>query len=149
MAGTPLPPESLPFNGGEVRFEKMTEGVPELGFVPGYHFRIVTDQGEDAGHVNVRYEDTEHVLLASGHIGYAVDEPFRGNRLASKACLALKPWLPEVRKQFLITVDPDNYPSIRTIETIGAEFLDEVDVPDGDPHYIRGCFRKMRYLWTP
>lgn len=149
MDGLPDPPLKLSIDGGEVRFDKMTPGVPDLGFVPAYQFRIFTLRDEEAGHVNVRYEDTEHVLRASGHIGYGVHEPFRGNGFAKKACLALKPWLPSVREQFLITVDPDNYPSIRTIEAIGAVFVDEVDVPEGDPHYLRGCFRKKRYLWTP
>lgn len=145
----PEPPQTLAFAGGEVRFEKMTRGLPAFGFVPGYHFKIFNDAGELAGHVNIRWQDTDHVQFASGHIGYEVCEPFRGNRFALKACQALQPWLPAVREQFLITVDPDNLPSIRTIEALGADFLDEIDVPKGDPHFRRGSKRKKRYLWNP
>ncbi len=34
-------------------------------------------------------------------------------------------------------------------ESLGAHFIDELDVPVGDPHYLRGSFRKRRYRWNP
>ena len=49
----------------------------------------------------------------------------------------------------LITADPENPVSIRTIERIGGVFIDEVDVPKDDPHYLRGSLRRRRYLWNP
>jgi hypothetical protein len=39
--------------------------------------------------------------------------------------------------------------SRRTIERLGAEFIDEVPVPEHDPHYARGSRIKRRYLWKP
>jgi hypothetical protein len=38
---------------------------------------------------------------------------------------------------------------MRTIERLGARFIDEVVVPPYDPHYQRGSRRKRRYRWTP
>jgi len=144
-----LPPPSTSFEDIRVEFVSITEGDPERGFVPRYCFCILNEAGTDIGHVNVRVGDTEHVRLAAGHIGFEIAEGYRGNRYASKACLALAPWIATFKEHVLITVDPDNLPSIHTVERIGGVFLDEVDVPKGDPHYLRGSFRKRRYQWNP
>lgn len=145
----PTPPASVTFEGGRVEFCRMTPGNPDKGFVPGYHFRIFNSAGDDVGHVNVRVGDTEHVRLAAGHIGFGIDEEHRGNHHAANACLALAPWISSVHQQAWITVDPDNIASIRSIERIGGRFVDEVDVPEGDPHHERGSHRKKRFLWSP
>lgn len=142
-------PSSAVFENIRVEFSSFTEGDPTLGFVPGYHFRIFDVSGNDVGHVNVRIGDTEHVRLAAGHIGFAISEIHRGNGYAAKACLALAPWIATFSNELLITTDPDNAASIRTIERIGGVFLDEVDVPPDDPHFLRGSTRKRRYLWNP
>lgn len=130
-------------------FSRMTEGDVAQGIVPGYHFEILNDQSEVVGHLNFRVGDSDHVLFAAGHIGYVISEQHRGYRHAANACLAVAPWVAKVSGTVLITVDPDNLPSIRTIELIGATFIDEVDVPPGDPHYLRGSPRKRRYRWIP
>jgi predicted acetyltransferase len=142
-------PESLTHGRVKLIFDTMTEGDEERGFVPGYRFRIVDDQDINVGHLSFRVGDTEHVRLAAGHIGYEVAEAHRGHGYAVDACLAVAPWISEISESVLITVDPDNFPSIRTVERIGATFLDEVDVPEGDPHYLRGSYRKRRYHWNP
>jgi len=49
----------------------------------------------------------------------------------------------------VVTADPDNLPSIRTIERLGARFLEEIPVPPHEPAFSRGSLRKRRYLWTP
>ena len=143
------PPQSIEFEDIRVTFSSETHGDSSLGFVPGYHFRILNSEGSDVGHVNVRIGDTEHVRLAAGHIGFQITEEHRGNRYASKACLALASWISAFNDRILITADPDNLASIRTVLRIGGMFLDEVDVPKGDPHYLRGSHRKRRYLWNP
>jgi predicted acetyltransferase len=145
----PAPPPSTAFEDIRVDFVSNTEGDPQRGFVPGYHFRILNSAGMDVGHVNFRVGDTEHVRLAAGHIGFEILEEHRGNRYASKACLALASWIATFKEHVLITVDPDNLASIRTIQRIGGVLLDEVDVPRGDPHYLRGSLRKRRYQWNP
>lgn len=130
-------------------FSKMTEADEARGFVPGYHFKILNDLFEEVGHLNFRVGNTEHVRLAAGHIGFEIAERHRGHRYAANACLAAAAWVSEVSGEVVITVDPDNLPSVRTIERIGATFVDEVDVPKGDPHYLRGSLRKKRYRWIP
>lgn len=147
----PLPPAPETLSSGEVtlRFVRIMPGDPSRGFVPGYHFRIVTPDGSDAGHINFRVGDTEHVRLAAGHIGFEVHELFRGHGYALAACRALAPFVRSVSGSVTVTCDPDNAASRRTIERLGATFVDEVDVPPGDPHYERGSRRKLRYRWTP
>ncbi len=149
MNALPQAPVFSVFQNVRVCFSTMTPGDLARGFVPGYHFRILDDAGEDVGHVNVRVGDTEHVRLAAGQIGFGIEEKHRGHGYAGKACLALAGWIGGFNDHVLITADPDNAVSIRTIERIGGRFLDEVDVPEGDPHYLRGSLRKRRYLWSP
>jgi len=137
------------YAGVTIIFNRMTDGDEVHGFVPGYHFKIINNLDEEVGHLNFRVGDSEHIRLAAGHIGFEINERHRGNGYAANACLALARWVSEVSGAVLITTDPDNLPSIKTIERIGGTFLDEVDVPQGDPHYSRGSIRKRRYQWKP
>lgn len=149
MDTLPKAPASLSHDGVTIVFDRMTEGDKARGFVPGYRFKILNEVGEEVGHLNFRVGDSEHVRMAAGHVGFEIAERHRGSGYAGKACLAAAPWIAKVSGTVLITADPENLPSLRTIERIGAEFLDEVDVPKGDPHYLRGSFRKRRYQWRP
>lgn len=146
-----LPPTHLTYQDITIVFSKMTAGDVSKGFVPSYHFRILNKYGNDIGHINYRVGNTEHVLKAAGHIGYKIKEQYRGSRSAAKACLALSSWLKPLSSQaidpILINVDPDNVASNKTLEIIGAKFIDEILVPHGDPHYLRGSYKKRRYHW--
>ena len=145
-----LPPLSVVSNNMTLRFTEITPGDIEKGFVPGYHFRILYGADRiDVGHVNVRIGDTPHVTLCAGHIGFFIEERYRGNGFAYQGCMALSGFVSRVLGEAIITVDPDNIASRRTIEKLGADFLDEVLVPPCDPHYARGSRIKRRYLWRP
>lgn len=149
MNHLPPAPETSTYEDVLVRFVKKTGGDAVRGFVPGYHFRIENECGEDVGHINVRVGDSGHVRLAAGHIGFEIHEQHRGNAYAKKACLALEGWIATVSPTLFVTADPDNEPSLKTIERIGAKFLDEVNVPLSDPHYARGSIRMRRFIWKP
>jgi predicted acetyltransferase len=144
----PLPEEPLSFGDITLRFVAVGSGDASCGLVPFYHFRILSEDGEDVGHINLRVGDTDHVRLCAGHIGFEIPEPFRGHGYARRACEALAPFVRRFYEAVIITCDPDNVPSRRTIEHLGAAFLDEVAVPPHDPHYQRGSRWKRRYLWT-
>ncbi len=105
--------------------------------------------GFDIGHIHLRIGDTEHVRLCAGHIGYEIAPAHRGHRYALHACVALAPFARSLQRSFLITCDPDNLPSRRTIELLGAAYIDEVAVPPHDPHYRRGSRSKLRFEWIP
>jgi len=145
----PEPPANLSFDEVSLHFVEVVPGDPQRGFVLYYHFRISTTGQSDVGNINFRIGDTEHVLNCAGHIGYEIREPFRGHSYALQACCAIAPFVRSVCSSVIITSDPDNHASIRTIERLGAVFIDEVPVPPHDPHYQRGSRAKRRYRWTP
>jgi len=127
----------------------MLPGEPARGFVPAYHFRILRADGTDVGHVNFRVGDTPHVLGSAGHIGFGVLEAFRGHGYARLACLALAPFVRVLYPVVIITCDPDNVASRRTIERLGASFIGVVAVPPEDPQYQAGSRWKRLYRWVP
>ena len=145
----PNPPETLSSGEVSLRFVRVVPGETSRGFVPFYHFRILAADGLDVGHLNFRVGDTEHIRVSAGHIGFEILEPFRGHGYALQACCAIAPFIRSVCGAVTITCDPDNHASRRTIERLGANFIDEVSVPAHDPHYQRGSRSKRRYKWTP
>jgi tagatose 1,6-diphosphate aldolase len=151
LAEQSFPVPSGPLCAGDVtlRFVKVVPGEAARGLVPYYHFRILAAGGTDVGHINFRIGDTEHVQVCAGHIGFEILEPFRGHRYALQACQAIAPFVRPLYPAVTITCDPNNLPSMRTIERLGARFIDEVAVPPHDPHYQRGSRFKKRYRWTP
>jgi tagatose 1,6-diphosphate aldolase len=132
-----------------LRFVRIVPAEPSRGFVPYYHFRVLLADGSDAGHVNFRVGDNEHVRFYAGHIGFEIHEAFRGHGYALQACRAIAPFVASIYDAVTITCDPENHPSRRTIERLGAKFVDEVPIPPHDPHYERGSRRKKRYEWKP
>jgi len=145
----PPPTQDLCFGKVVLRFDKIVPGDISRHFVPYYHFLILTSGGVEVGHVNFRVGDTEHVRIAVGHIGFVVLEAFRGHGYALQTCRAIAPFVRSFYDAVIITCDPDNRASVRTIERLGASFIDEVAVPPQDPHYQRGSCIKRRYKWTP
>jgi len=139
----------LSFGDVVLRFIELVPADSERGFVPYYHFCIVTVYGGEVGHINFRVGDTEHVRVYAGHIGFAVVEPHRGHGYAFQACRAIAPFVRSIYENVIVTCDPDNFASKRTIERLGAEFIEEVPVPQGDPNYERGSRSKRRYRWRP
>jgi len=149
-------PERLPEGVRDLAHGKVSlqfiEYVPSdgrSGLAPFYHFLIVVAGSGEVGHINFRVGSSEHVQLCAGHIGYAVAERFRGHHYALEACRALAPFVRSTYRDVILTCDPDNYASIKTIERLGATFIDEVAIPKHDPGYARGARRKRRYRWKP
>jgi len=145
----PAPPDTLSFGDVRLLFIQLVTGNLARGLVPAYQFRVLILDGLNVGHLNFRVGDTDHIQICAGHIGYGIMEPFRGRGYAQQACRAVAPFVRQFYKSVIITCDPDNAASRRTIEKLGASFIDEVDVPPEDPHYSRGSRRKLRYRWTP
>lgn len=145
----PAAPIFLRFEDVELQFDCLTVGDEERGLVPGYRFGIHGENGLRVGRIHFRVGKTRHVQMYAGHIGYEIEPEFRGHGFARKACLALAPFVAEVSGEVVLTANLDNAASLRTIEQIGAEFLDEVDVDPDDPHYDGGKnVRKRRYRWN-
>lgn len=145
----PSPQEVLAFGDVTLQLAKVVAGEASRGIVPFYHFNVLLADGTRVGHLNFRVGDTDHVRIAAGHIGFEILEEHRGHGYAAQASRAVAPFIRQFYETVTITCDPDNHASARTIERLGAAFVDEVAVPPGDPHFQRGSRRKRRYRWKP
>lgn len=119
----------------------------ETGFVPSYRFSMMLEGVKDpVGGIDLRLGDTIGLVRYGGHIGYGVEEQFRGQHLAARSCrlvfgLARRHGF----KELWITCNPDNLASRRTLEIAGGEFVEIVDLPPGSDMYERGDRFKCRY----
>lgn len=147
VEGLPVPPDGLAYGDVRLLFDQLVPAKPLEGLAQYYHFHILTAEGTRVGHINFRVGDTEHVRLYAGHIGFQILEAFRGRRFALQACHAIAPFVRSIYEAVSITCDPDNEASRRTIERLGAAFIDEMVVPPEDPSFRSGSRRKRRYCW--
>lgn len=120
-----------------------------LDGVPAYLFDIVLLNGTLIGQIDLRLEHTQSLIMYGGQIGYGINKPYRGNGYAAQACILIREVALEVGySELWITCNPDNVGSIRTCEKIGAQFVEQVEVPFGSELWFRGDREKIRYLWT-
>jgi tagatose 1,6-diphosphate aldolase len=142
-----IDPPPLCFGDVQLALEKTIPADHVNGFVPVYRFGIKTGQGR-VGHISFKVGDIGHITRYVGHVGYEIRAPYRGNGYAAQACLALRPFIRHYYSRIVMTCDPDNQASIRTIEKIGGVFVDRVIVPeDNILRKNRGVRRKNRYVW--
>lgn len=118
-----------------------------LWSVPAYifHMRYVPS-GLMAGRVTFRVTDTDWVVNYTGHIGYRVEETFRGQHFAERSCRLLLPFIREHRPEIWITCGPENMASRRTIERLGGRYVETVGVPPDYPLAPGIARQKRRYL---
>lgn len=115
--------------------------------VPFYQFEMRVGRAR-AGHIALRIADDEWTVRYYGQIGYRVEPAFRGRRFAARACQLLRPLaLRHGMERLWITCDPENLPSNRTCQILGARLVEIVDVPPDLELYRRGERRKCRYRW--
>jgi tagatose 1,6-diphosphate aldolase len=145
------PEASLDLRTGSIRlrFSKILPGDPPRGLAPAYHFKVLNGSDAEVGHINLRVGSSRHVLFAAGHVGFAIHPKHRGSGYALLACRALAPFILRHYDRVILTADPGNVASIRTIERLGAVFLEEVNVPEDDPAYAGGARCRRRYEWSP
>ncbi len=98
------------------------------------------------GRLSLRIGHTEHIEMYAGHIGYSVDPPYRGHRLAARSCLLILP-LAQAHgiNPLWITCNPENAASRRTCEIIGSTLVETVPIPPSDPLYRWDTKWKCRY----
>jgi predicted acetyltransferase len=142
-------------------FDYLTDGEIDLvlekklgadaakGYVQAYIYKIcLHDLKEKIGIIDIRigYNDNTKYV---GHIGYEIDEKYRGNNFAAKACRVIKEVaLGYKMDRVIITCNPENIPSRKTCEKIGAKFIEILDLPPNNETYLRGEKKKCVYEWT-
>lgn len=142
-------------------YDKLTDGeidlilnekrraVRNMGLVPSYEFNIsLTENTDVIGRISLRVGNTNRINKYAGHIGYGINEKYRGNHYAAKACNLVKQVaIDHNLKTLWITVNPDNYPSRRTCEILGCEMVEIVNIPEYLDMYRQGERQKCRYRW--
>ena len=123
--------------------KRLAEGNPERNWVSAYHFHICDLNGNVMGACDLRIGYTEG-LFYGGHIGYSVNEEYRGNHYAAKACLLLFDLARKHDMTYLyITCSPDNIASRKTLEYLQGEFIGVIELPEGnDMKIMEGATHK-------
>jgi tagatose 1,6-diphosphate aldolase len=115
--------------------------------VPAYRFQMRHGiSGAAMGSISLRIGFEPRLVLYAGHIGYSVQPAYRGHHYAERATRLLLPLARAHGMQELwITCSPQNVPSRRTIERLGAVFVETVNVPRDYPLADGEIRQKRRY----
>ena len=96
---------------------------------PEYKFQIFLHKSQVAiGHINLRFGEDEKLLKYLGHIGYGINEEFRGNKYSQKACKLITQVLNDHHvNRIIVTCNPDNFPSRKICENLELNLLEIAD----------------------
>ncbi|WP_350344590.1 GNAT family N-acetyltransferase [Proteinivorax tanatarense] len=121
----------------------------EREFLPAYKYSITLHNCSDPiGNIDIRIGYNENIYYG-GNIGYEIDEAYRGNSYAAKACKIIKRVaLSHGMNKLIITCNPDNFPSKRTCEKIGLKLKEIADLPKDNEMYQRGEKQKCIFEWN-
>ena len=133
----------------DIILSEKREGDAVKGRSPEYKFKILLHNSKTPiGHMNLRIGSDEKVIKYIGHIGYGIDEDYRGNKYSAKACNLIK----QVAKEngldsIIITCNPDNYASRNICESIGANLIEIKKKTKTSDAYSLSETKKCRYEW--
>lgn len=97
-------------------------------WLPYYVFDILLDKSI-IGRLIFRTGTNEQHLY-DGHIGYTIEPEYQGHCFAYQACLKLKPFMMNLGyKEVIITCSPENIASSKTIEKLGANYIQTSKIP--------------------
>ena len=119
----------------------------EIGVTDGFTFHIYERKPRrKVGYVSLRLGESPQ-LYYLGHIGYRIEEPYRGHGYAARACQMIIPLMQELQlSSICITANPDNIPSRKTCERIGCELESIVKIPEKYRFVCSGDTDKCRYI---
>jgi predicted acetyltransferase len=102
------------------------------GYVPRTVFWVIDENGEAIGMVRMRHCLNDGLRELGGHIGYYIRQEKRNQGYGKEALrLALVELKKIGEKRALLTVDMDNFSSIKVIEANGGIFESEGQSLDG------------------
>ena len=131
-----------------LKLVKTCDAQPEKQWVPAYYFDICLNDGTKIGYCDLRIGHNDKTYIG-GNIGYGIDEPYRGNHYAAKACILL---FLQARKHGMdyltISCQPTNKASSRTCELAGGEYIETADIPEDNEMYAEGKRQVMIYRFV-
>lgn len=148
-------------NDETLKFDHLTDGLIRLrlisyqngsdyvGFLPTYYFSIVKVENPyiEVGRCDLRIGQAPEIPYA-GHIGYRVHVHHRGRNYAKKATKLLLGFADELGiERLLITCDPDNIPSRKTLESLGGIYEGILTVPRDSVCYRVGDRLKCQFWY--
>jgi tagatose 1,6-diphosphate aldolase len=126
----------------------MPSGHENGALGPAYHFWMNSAVGPlaMAGDISLRISETREIIRYYGHIGYYVFPACRGRHYAERAARLLFPLaIRHGLRTLWITTNPDNIPSRRTCQRLGATLVNVVKIPPGHALSYAGDIEKCRY----
>jgi tagatose 1,6-diphosphate aldolase len=126
--------------------------IPEKKYVPAYDF-VICKGSEKVGEINLRigyggFGPDESSLYYGGQIGYGIDEKYRGNGYAVRACRLLLPVAQAHHMtKLLITNHIHNEASRRVCEKLGLCLIRTVRLPEWTDLYKSGQRFVNIYKW--
>lgn len=132
----------------DLKIEDKTEPNEEKGYVPAYKYRITLHNSNDSiGNIDIRIGYNEKIYYG-GNIGYKIEQPYRGNNYALKACKIVKQIaIAHGLERVVITCNIDNVPSRITCEKAGLKLKEIVALPLDNEMYKDGERQKCIYEW--
>lgn len=138
------------FSDGELDLVLSGEDVRDwfCGIEDGFTFLMYkAGTRKYMGYVSLRIGESGG-LYYLGHIGYRVEEEYRGNHLAERACRLMVPLMKKLGiYSVVITTNVENIPSRRTAERLGCVLESIVPVPELFQGVCAGATHKCRYIW--
>ncbi|MBN2268102.1 MAG: GNAT family N-acetyltransferase [Acholeplasmataceae bacterium] len=126
--------------------DKMTEPIEMTCNLPAYLFVIVKkDTEEIVGECDFRIGTNESVNYA-GQIGYIIYNQYRGHQYAYHALmLLLELGRRHQYPKIIVTSNPENIASIKTIIKAEGKFIKVIDVPKDHGLYKHGEYKMSVY----
>jgi predicted acetyltransferase len=123
-------------------------GEPERNRTAQYRWEIVVGDAR-VGNISFRLGHGDYLEKYAGHVGYGIDQAYRGHRYAARATRLV---LPVARSHGFrivwITCNPENAASRRTCELAGGQLIDIVELPVDIDMYKEGERQKCRYRFV-
>ncbi|KKQ71286.1 MAG: tagatose-bisphosphate aldolase, tagatose 1,6-diphosphate aldolase [Candidatus Peregrinibacteria bacterium GW2011_GWC2_39_14] len=141
-----LDPGKLTDDELELILIKTVPANDKLNYIPVYEFEMRNSKtSEKMGYIHFRVGYNENIKYG-GHIGYGVDEKFRGKKYALRSLKLLFPFAKKHKINPLwTTCNPENAPSRKTCELAGGKLVEIIDIPKHNDCYHRGERKKCRY----
>ena len=138
------------FSDGEIDLLLSGEDVrdAECGIEDGFTFYIYRAGTRNyVGYVSLRMGESPG-LYYLGHIGYRIEEKYRGHGYAARACALIMPLLQRMRLgSVVITANVENTASRKTCEKLGCVLERIAPVPGEYRALCAGAMMKCRYIW--